>query len=184
MVKKTPNKLAFFMDRDGVINKGQIVDGLCKPPSDLVSLELHDGVVQAVENLLSSGITPIVVTNQPDVARGVQSREIVEQINSRIKDLTGITHFYVCYDDETSNCDCRKPKIGLIKQSSNDLDIDIKSSFLIGDRWKDISAGQAAGVRESFFIDYSYHEKQPSQPFTLVKSLLEASDLVTRERNA
>jgi len=183
MVGKNFSKPAFFIDRDGVINKSKIVDGVCKPPSDLIGLQLHEGVVLAVENLMLSGITPVVITNQPDVARGIQSREIVEQINDRIKDLTGIVHFYVCYDDDTSNCDCRKPKIGLIKQSSNDLSIDIKRSFLIGDRWKDISAGQTAGVRETFFIDYSYPEKQPSQPFTLVKSLLEASVLVTRERD-
>jgi D-glycero-D-manno-heptose 1,7-bisphosphate phosphatase len=181
MVEVDVGKRAFFIDRDGVINKSQILNGVSKPPMDLDSLQLLDGVEQAIGILKGTGIVPVVITNQPDVERGTQTREAVDQINKKIEVLTGITNFYVCYHNDASNCECRKPKIGMIIRASADLGIDVKRSFLIGDRWKDITAGQRAGVRESFFIDYAYSEKKPSQPYTLVKSLLEASVRVTSE---
>jgi D-glycero-D-manno-heptose 1,7-bisphosphate phosphatase len=181
MVGADFGKCGFFIDRDGVLNRCQILNGVSKPPKDLDSLQLLDGVEQAIRILKGTGIVPVVITNQPDVERGTQTREAVDQINRKIGVLTGITNFYVCYHDDVSNCECRKPRIGMIKKASADLGIDIKRSFLIGDRWKDIATGQRAGVRESFFIDYAYSEKKPSQPYTLVKSLLEASMRVTSE---
>lgn len=181
MVEVDVGTRGFFIDRDGVINRCQMHNGVSIPPKDLDSLQLLDGVEQAIEILKRTGIVPVVITNQPDVERGTQTRETVNQINRKIEVLTGITSFYVCYHDDASNCECRKPKIGMIKKASADLGIDIKRSYMIGDRWKDIATGQRAGVRESFFIDYAYSEKKPSQPYTLVKSLLEASLRVTNE---
>lgn len=168
---------AAFLDRDGVINASLLVDGIPTPPRFPEEVVILDGVVEAIELLRKNGFLPIVVTNQPDVARGTTSFESVEAINQVIADLTGIEHFYVCLHDDADACDCRKPKPGLLIRAAKELDVDLSASCLVGDRWKDISAGLAAGVA-CYFIDYSYGERFPEQPFTRVSSLLEATHLV------
>jgi D-glycero-D-manno-heptose 1,7-bisphosphate phosphatase len=172
----------FFIDRDGVINKSTVLNGIPTPPRNSHSVELIDGVAEAIDLIIVNGIVPVVITNQPDVSRGTQSQSNIEEVNNRIRTLTGLEYFYVCYHDEEAKCKCRKPKSGLITKAAEDLGIDIQSSYLIGDRWKDIGAGHNAGVKETFFIDYDYPEKRPTQPFTLVGSLLEASQIIINER--
>jgi len=171
-------KKAAFLDRDGVINRAILVNGIPRPPSTLMEVEIIKGVIEAIQLLKDCDFVPVVVTNQPDVARGTTSQTKVNQINAQIGTLSGIEHFYTCTHDDIDLCGCRKPKPGLIIQSASELGLDIPSSFMVGDRWRDIAAGQAAGCR-SFFIDYSYPEKAPENPFTTVFSLLEAVQIMT-----
>lgn len=166
------------MDRDGVLNQAIIKDGIPYPPKSAGEIKLLGGVVKAITLLKANNIIPIVVTNQPDVSRGITTRTEVMKINRLITSNTGIDHIYTCFHDDHDNCNCRKPLPGLILKSANDLGINLKSSYVIGDRWRDISAGQAAGCN-SFFIDYSYAEKLPSPPFVRVSSLLEAVVMIT-----
>jgi D-glycero-D-manno-heptose 1,7-bisphosphate phosphatase len=175
-------KRAAFLDRDGVINRAILVDGVPRPPSSVTEVEILEGVVKAIQLLKAYDFVPVVVTNQPDVARGTTSRTTVNQINAQIGTLSGIEHFYTCAHDDIDLCGCRKPKPGLIIQSASELGLDIPSSFMVGDRWRDVAAGQAAGC-QSFFIDYSYPEKAPKKPFTTVFSLLDAVQLITGELN-
>ena len=167
-----------FLDRDGVINATHFRENLPVPPAKIEDLRILPGVVEAIEILISTDFIPVVVTNQPDIGRGKVSVEIVNQINEEIRRITRINHFYVCIHDDFANCDCRKPKPGLIVRAMSELELDPQSSFLVGDRWKDIAAGQAIGIK-SYFIDNSYSEKTPLPPFTRVKSLLEAVQLET-----
>jgi len=167
---------AAFLDRDGVINKNIIINGAPCPPEESEQVEILDGVVEAIVLLKAHGYTSIVITNQPDVARGKTTLREVTKINIKIKELTKIDNFYVCVHDDVHNCECRKPKPGLIMRATKDLNIDLKSSFLIGDRWRDIQAGQNCGLN-SYFIDHNYMESPPVQPFKRVKSLLEAVEL-------
>ena len=175
-------KRAAFLDRDGVINRAILLDGVPRPPSSVKEVEILEGVVKAIRLLKAHDFVPVVVTNQPDVARGTTSQTAVKEINSHIGALSGIEHFYTCIHDDIDLCGCRKPKPGLIIQSASDLGLDIRSSFMVGDRWRDVAAGQAAGCR-SFFIDYSYPEKAPEKPFTTVFSLLEAVQIMTGDSN-
>ena len=175
-------KRAAFLDRDGVVNRTILLDGVPRPPSSVKDVELLGGVVEAIQLLKSYDFVPVVVTNQPDVARGITSKTMVNQINSHIGTLSGIDHFYMCIHDDIDLCGCRKPMPGLIIQSASELGLDIPSSFMVGDRWRDIAAGQEAGCR-SFFIDYSYPEKAPENPFTTVFSLLEAVQIMTGDLN-
>ena len=154
-----------------------LVDGVPTPPRTADEVVILDGVVEAIQLLKSRNFVPIVITNQPDVARGTAKISDVAEINETIRSLTEIEHLYVCFHDDSDGCDCRKPNPGLLFQAAYDLNLDLSASFLVGDRWKDIAAGIRAGV-ECFFIDYSYPERAPSQPFTGVSSLLEAVNLV------
>jgi D-glycero-D-manno-heptose 1,7-bisphosphate phosphatase len=168
---------AVFLDRDGVINHSIVSEGSPRPPKEIEDVFILDGVIQAVNMLKLHDFLPIVVTNQPDVSRGIITRQKVEQIHEYIGSVAGIDHFYACYHDDSDLCGCRKPAPGLILRATEELGLDISESFMVGDRWRDIGAGQAAGCR-TFFIDYSYPEKQPRKPFIKVSSLIEAAEMI------
>jgi D-glycero-D-manno-heptose 1,7-bisphosphate phosphatase len=168
---------AVFLDRDGVINKVRLVNGRPHPPSNMEDVEILDGVIESIALLKAKNFTLVVITNQPDVARGETTQLRVDEINSFIGSSLGLKYFYVCSHDNDDNCECRKPAPGLILRAASELEIDISKSYFVGDRWRDIAASQAAGCR-AFFIDYSYIEQQPQMPFTRVSSLFEAVQLI------
>ena len=175
-------RTAAFLDRDGVINRSKIVEGVPKPPSTVEEVEILEGVLEAIRILEVYNFVPVVVTNQPDVARGLIPKARVEQINAHVGGLTGIKHFYTCFHDNFDSCECRKPAPGLLIRAAIDLNLDISNSFMVGDRWRDISAGQAVGCK-TFFIDHSYPEKSPKLPYTTVSSLLEATQIMTGDHH-
>jgi D-glycero-D-manno-heptose 1,7-bisphosphate phosphatase len=175
-------KKAVFLDRDGVINKATILDGIPKPPKYVEEVMILSGVKKAIKMLNEHNFEIVVITNQPDVARGSTSKKSVEEINSYLSNRLGINHIFTCYHDDIDGCDCRKPKPGLLLNAARNLDLDLQKSFLIGDRWRDITAGQAAGCT-CFFIDYEYKEKSPVSPFKRVSSLLEATHLILENHN-
>jgi D-glycero-D-manno-heptose 1,7-bisphosphate phosphatase len=143
----------------------------------LSDVEVIVGVKEAIKLLHENEFEIVVVTNQPDVARGVVTRESVELINSYLGHELGIEHFYTCFHDDLEACACRKPMPGLLQSAARELGLDLKGSFMVGDRWRDIAAGQAAGC-PCFFIEYGYQEKSPVLPYTRVSSLLEATHLI------
>ena len=173
-------KSAVFLDRDGVINEPRIEKGLPFAPVHLSEVKIIEAAAKSIDLLRKRGFEIIVVTNQPDVARGKTSLTEVDRINNYLGEKTGIDHFYTCYHDDLDYCECRKPKIGLLRQAAIDLNIDLNSSFMIGDRWRDIEAGQAVGC-VCYFIDYSYQEKQPQIPYFSVNSLYEAAQHIVRK---
>lgn len=168
---------AVFLDRDGVLNRVVLVDGIPKPPKCIEEIEILPGVIDAIQILKKNNYLPVVVTNQPDVARGTTTKLHVDAINDHVGATTGINYFYTCFHDDVSECACRKPLPGLILQASQELGLDAPKSFMIGDRWRDIEAGQSAGC-PTFFIDYSYNELMPKKPYTKVSSLMEATLLI------
>lgn len=165
---------AVFLDRDGVINKSLFKDGVPTPPQNLEELEILPGVEMALNSFKQSGFLLIVVTNQPDVSRGTITIAEVDRINNFLLNSLPMDAIFVCAHDNHDYCSCRKPKPGLLLEAAKQFQIDTKSSFLVGDRWRDIEAGQAAGCA-CYFIDYGYSEKSPPEPFKRVYSLLEAS---------
>lgn len=171
---------AVFLDRDGVINRSDVIEGKPIAPKSLSELRILPGVIEAVNELKYAEYKIVVVTNQPDIANGLVSTQNVIEINKAISEITSIEHFFICPHNEIDNCVCRKPKPGLLVQAANELGIDLSKSYLVGDRWRDIAAGQAAGC-VNFFIDYSYIEKEPQGAFIRVKSLFEAANLILKE---
>jgi len=172
-------KRAVFLDRDGVINRAVVRDGKPYPPDSLAELQLVDDAASSLQRLHDAGYLLIVVTNQPDVARGKQSREEVEAIHDALRAQLPIDEFIACYHDDADGCDCRKPKPGALLEAAERHQIDLRNSHMIGDRWRDVEAGQRAGCT-TYFIDYGYAEKQPAPPFVRVRSLAEAVDTITR----
>ena len=167
-------KRAVFLDRDGVINRPIVRDGKPYPPQTLAELEILAGVSDALASLRNAGFLNIVVTNQPDVAGGRQQVEIIEAMHRRLRLDLALDDIRVCLHADADGCDCRKPKPGMLLQAAGEFGIDLGQSFMVGDRWRDVAAGKAAGCA-SFFIDYGYLEKRPEPPFVTVKSLAEAS---------
>jgi D-glycero-D-manno-heptose 1,7-bisphosphate phosphatase len=117
----------------------------------------------------------VVVTNQPDVARGRQTRDMVEAINAWLAARLPIDEFRVCYHDDADLCDCRKPQPGLLTRPPY---YDLGASVLIGDRWRDIDAGRRAGVRATILVDAGYDEPMTAAPDVRVASLSEAVEWI------
>jgi len=168
---------AVFLDRDGVINRAIIRDGKPFSPSSLENLEILPGVKKALTDLRLGGYMLIVVTNQPDVARGKASRDSVDVINNYLLNHLPIDEIQTCFHDDKDICKCRKPLPGLLLESAKRHEVNLKKSYMVGDRWKDIEAGIAAGCK-TIFIDYGYLERRPENFDHIVKSLIEASNLI------
>jgi len=165
---------AVFLDRDGVLNAAIVRDGRPYPPARACELEILPGVPGALDELKRDGFVLLVVTNQPDVARGVQTREAVEAIHARLREELPVDAIYCCDHDDGDRCVCRKPAPGLLLAGARDWDVDLAASFMVGDRWRDIEAGTAAGCR-TIFVDYQYRERQPQAFDRRVTSLAEAA---------
>lgn len=154
---------AIFLDRDGVLNSAIVKNGKPYPPASLSELVIPSDVPEALSSLKSAGFMLIGATNQPDVARGKTPRTLVEAINAEIMKLCPLDEIRVCYHDDADNCLCRKPFPGLILEAANDYSIDLQQSYMIGDRWKDIEAGQRAGCK-TIWLNQNYAEKSPAIP--------------------
>ena len=176
-------RAAVFLDRDGVINRTFIRDGTPHPPVSLWDLEILPHVPEALSALKAQGYSLVVVTNQPDVARGTASRELVDSIHERLKGELGLDAIFTCFHDDADGCDCRKPKPGLLFRAAHDLSIDLTSSFMVGDRWRDVEAGRRAGCR-TLFVDCGYRESPPQSCDFHVGSLLEASGIILAESDS
>jgi D-glycero-D-manno-heptose 1,7-bisphosphate phosphatase len=175
--RTTVTKPAVFLDRDGVINNAVVRDGKPYPPASPDAMEILPGVPQALERLKASGFALIVVTNQPDVARGRQRREVVEAMNAQLGATLPIDEFRVCYHDDADECACRKPRPGLLTQPPV---YDLGASVMVGDRWRDIEAGRRAGVRATVLVDHGYDERCDMEPDVRVASLSEAADWIVK----
>ena len=173
-------KRAVFLDRDGVLNAAVLRDGNPYPPASLSEVRVLEDVPQALRLLKSAGLQLAVISNQPDVARGTQRRETVEAINEWLASQLPLDRFDVCYHDDADACDCRKPKPGLIVRSAQGLGVEATASFVVGDRWRDIEAGKAAGCR-SVWIDRGYTEKQPTNHDYRATSLLDAAEWIVQQ---
>ncbi len=168
---------AVFLDRDGVLNQVTLRDGRSYPPAGLEDFRLFDGVAPAVRRLRDAGYAIVVCTNQPDVATGRQSRATVEAMHAKLRAWVPVDDIQVCYHTDDHDCRCRKPRPGMLIAAAESLGIDLAASYMVGDRWRDVEAGQAAGC-VSIFIDAGYRERQPQRPFVRVASLVEAVDFI------
>lgn len=170
---------AVFLDRDGVINRALIRDSKPYAPTSLSEFEILPGATEACAKLKQAGFLLVVATNQPDVGRGTLKQEVVEAIHAQMCRELPIDRVEVCYHPgrSASECDCRKPKPGMLLRAARELNIDLARSFMVGDRWRDIDCGHAAGVT-TILIDYGYAESLRQAPHHRVGSLLEAANLI------
>ena len=172
-----PPLRAVFLDRDGVLNRALVRDGLPYPPTELAEVEILPGVLEALLMLKDAGFVLITVSNQPDVARGSLSIDNVEAINAYLGEKLPIDRFIMCYHDSADDCVCRKPKPGMLNAGALEFNIDLSQSYMVGDRWRDVEAGNNGGCK-TIFIDYGYAERQPLSYYFAVTSLLEAAQKI------
>lgn len=168
---------AVFLDRDGVLNASVVRHGKPYPPASAGEVVVLPGVAGALRKLKAAGYLLVVVTNQPDVARGTATRADVEAINARLAAELPLDEFRTCFHDSADGCDCRKPKPGMLLSAAREHDLDLSACLMVGDRWRDIEAGQNAGCA-TVFIDYGYDEKRPESYDIRAGSLAEAADLI------
>ena len=173
---------AIFLDRDGVINNIIISKGLPLSPSKFEEFKILPGVRESISKLKELNFYCILVTNQPDVSRGKIKKETVVKMNEYVKSELGLNDVFVCFHDDKDNCQCRKPKPGLILNASYKWNVDLKNSYMIGDRWKDIEAGRLAGCK-TILIKSNYVEEIKTKPDFELDSLLSAAILIKKLNN-
>jgi D-glycero-D-manno-heptose 1,7-bisphosphate phosphatase len=172
---------AVFLDRDGVINRAVVRDGKPYPPASVAEFALLPCVVEACAQLKAAGFLLVVATNQPDVGRGTQRREDVEAMHERMRALLPIDRVEVCYDPgQGQPSEFRKPAPGMLLRAAREQGIDLAQSWMVGDRWRDIDCGAAAGCR-TIFIDYGYDETLRAAPDFRVATLQEAAAIILQE---
>ena len=152
---------AVFVDRDGVLIKAPRINNKPHSIKKIEQLKIIKGVVRGIK-ILKKNFKIIMVTNQPDVCRKRIKKNNVIKINNFLKKKLKLDDIYVCYHDNIHKCSCRKPKSGMLLLAKKKWNIDLKKSFLIGDRFSDIIAGKRVGCT-NFFINYNYNETLPSK---------------------
>jgi D-glycero-D-manno-heptose 1,7-bisphosphate phosphatase len=170
-------KPAVFLDRDGVLNEVVVCKGRPYPPRDVAKLVITQDAGAALEKLKCEGFLLIVVTNQPDIARGKANRGDVNKINAQLAAILPLDAIEVCEHDDKDQCDCRKPKPGMILRAGEKFGVDLASSFMVGDRWRDIEAGRRAGCR-TILIGDGYGETFLSVPTITLASLPDAASWI------
>ena len=171
------NQKAVFLDRDGVLNECFVKNGKPYPPKTFKEFKTFTFLQDVLFNFKNKGYLTIVVTNQPDPARGKLSKKNIMGMHEFLLENYAIDDIFVCWHANDGECFCRKPLPGMLIEASEKYKINLKKSYLIGDRWRDIDAGNSVGCK-TIFIDYKYNEKLNSKPKYLVKSLLETMHLI------
>ena len=182
---------AIFLDRDGVINENIYeVDGRIMAPANLKQLKILPNVKEGIFKLKNAGFKIIVISNQPGVAFGYLDSKKLNEINDKLKKDLGIDEIYCCphHIKFTEECNCRKPKTGLVDEAIKNYNIDVVNSYFIGDSLSDIKTGINAGVKKTFLIGtvredilQIQHQKQISPDFTLPNLIKVANKIIELE---
>jgi D-glycero-D-manno-heptose 1,7-bisphosphate phosphatase len=170
---------AVFVDRDGVINRAFVRNGVPYPPASLGEFEILPGVAEAISQLKKAGFAVIVATNQPDVAKGIQRRDVVEAMHTRLRNELPLDDIKVCWEIDSAEGTCYKPKPGMLLAAAKERAINLTRSYMVGDRWRDVGAGKAAGCF-TIFIDRGYAEPLRETPDAICDDLGEAAAIILR----
>lgn len=170
------HKKAIFFDRDGTLIKTFIskknVPVAIKKINDFKLLSN----VKSVVKILSKNFLIIVITNQPDVSRGKNTKENVKKINFKLTEILKINKIYTCYSDNNLNY-MRKPNPGMIYSAKKKFNLNLKKSFVVGDRNKDILAGKKAHCR-TILIKKKYNKENSSHPDYIISNFKELLKII------
>jgi D-glycero-D-manno-heptose 1,7-bisphosphate phosphatase len=174
---------AIFLDRDGVLCDAIVTNYKPLSAKGLDDLNITVPIIKACNELKREGFKLLCISNQPDIARGLISHEIVEAQNKAIRRYCFLDDILTCPHDNDDECFCRKPKPGMIFNLARKWNIDLGASYLIGDRWSDIDAGFNAGIDVSclIYIDRGYHDRQPEAIVKRVHFFEEAVHFILNE---
>jgi D-glycero-D-manno-heptose 1,7-bisphosphate phosphatase len=168
---------AVFLDRDGTLTRAFVREGVSRPPRTEDELEILPGVPEALADLRAARFALIVVTNQPDVARGTLTHATAQRINELFRDRVAVDALMACFHDDADDCACRKPRPGMLLDAAKQFGVDLAASFVIGDRWRDTEAGRRAGCTS---IQIRSAEASPPgiRPDFWVANVREAAEIV------
>jgi D-glycero-D-manno-heptose 1,7-bisphosphate phosphatase len=169
---------AVFLDRDGVLVVPEFRDGRSFAPTRLEDYVFYRDAASALWRLKVAGFLLVVVTNQPDVGKGVTDRKVIDDMHALLRESMPVDVIMSCFHTAAENCDCRKPKPGMLLEAALKFRIDLAESFMVGDRASDVEAGRVAGCR-TVFIDLNYaSEKKPATQDFTAGNLTEATDII------
>jgi D-glycero-D-manno-heptose 1,7-bisphosphate phosphatase len=171
---------AVFLDRDGVLTEAKVLDGVPQSPRLASELAILPEAGPACRALAEAGLRLVCVTNQPEIARKNLDPAELAVMNEILQRELGLDEVVVCPHDDPDGCDCRKPLPGMILDSAARLQIDLAASFTVGDRWRDVDAGKAAGTR-TVFINRGYDEALGEEPDVTVGGVQEASEWIIEQ---
>lgn len=171
---------AVFLDRDGVLNKAHVRNGKPYSPDTIEEMTIFPDAATALGRLRQHGFRLIVATNQPDIARKRLTRVQVDAMNTHLRNQLPLDTIEVCPHDDADNCDCRKPKPGLLVRAAKRDGVVLSDSFMVGDRFRDIEAGDSAGCR-TILIGDGYGETFKVQPDAKLATLTEAADWILKQ---
>ena len=137
---------AVFLDRDGVLNDVRGTGDVSLPPRTMDEIAIAREAPVEIARLRAAGFVLIVVTNQPDVARGTIERDVALAITREVMNALALDDGYVCVHDGGDGCDCRKPRPGMLLRAARDWGLALDQCWMIGDRWVDVAAAEQAGV--------------------------------------
>ncbi|MBI5893610.1 MAG: D-glycero-beta-D-manno-heptose 1,7-bisphosphate 7-phosphatase [Deltaproteobacteria bacterium] len=174
---------AVFLDRDGTINEDT---GYIDSPERLA---LIDGAASAIKKLNSKGFKVIIITNQSGVGRGYFSEEAADAVNKKLEEIlkkqgAHLDGIYYCPHHPDDNCECRKPKIGLLEKAKKDLDIDFKKSYVVGDKVSDVELAHNIGGKDILVLtgEGMKHKKMlKSQPSYIADDLKDAVEWIIKD---
>jgi D-glycero-D-manno-heptose 1,7-bisphosphate phosphatase len=174
---------AVFLDRDGVINRAVLRHGKPYPPQGVEDFSIYPDAPRACQMLQEAGFVLVVVTNQPDVGRGLQSMDVVEAMHARMTAALPIDRIEACYEPDQETSRFHKPAPGMLLRAASQLSLNLAESYMVGDRWRDIDCGYAAGCT-TVLIDRGYPEGLRREPHFRAGSLREAAEIIlTDSRN-
>lgn len=176
-----PIKRAVFLDRDGVLTKPLVREGKSYAPRTLSEFEILPEAVEACALLKKAGYLLIVVTNQPDVGRGLVPSEVVAEMHQHLRQTLPLDDIFVCFDPSEAPGPRRKPAPGMLREAAVKWRIDCSASFIVGDRKSDMDAGEAVGC-QGVFIDRNYLEAKPENYAASCKTLLEAASWILQSQ--
>jgi len=160
---------AIFLDRDGVIIKAPTINNKPKSIKKLNELTFIKGIITFCRYYKKKNYFLIMVTNQPEVKRKKNTKRNIIQINNFIQKKLKLDKVYVCYSDNEKSFD-RKPNPGMVLKSKSKYKLNLKKSFIVGDRWRDIGVAHKTGCI-SILIDRNYDEKMIFKPNYVVKKI-------------
>ncbi len=169
-----------LLDRDGVLNRLVARAGRRVAPRRVSEFALLPGATAAVERLRRAGLPVGVVTNQPDIARGLLAPAELERMHELLRREIRLDGIYVCAHDDADGCDCRKPRPGLLRAAAEYLKLDLARTWMVGDSWKDVDAARAAGCR-MIFIQSPQSDARECRLERVAASVEEAAEMILKE---
>jgi D-glycero-D-manno-heptose 1,7-bisphosphate phosphatase len=168
---------AVFLDRDGTLIHTRVVDGIPRPPTAIAEMKILPGVPDALRRLKAAGFFLVLVTNQPDVARGALERETVENMHELLRAALPLDAILCCFHDDSARCACRKPRPGMLLEAAERFGLSLSRSYMVGDRWRDVIAGRNAGCN-TVLLARAYSDMDTAEADHTVQDLQAAADVI------